>query len=139
MAENDEVITAIVPVQDIKGIDSIISGHFGRAPYFVIVRLESGNIYIEDFYTNEFLNEKGHIGIKVVRAIIKYRLDLVFVSNIGEIAYYMLKDNLVDVYRVEEGLSVKEIVQRYRLNQLELITEPTHPVEESQVISQFQE
>jgi cation diffusion facilitator family transporter len=136
--QDNETISAIIPVQDIKGIDSIISGHFGRAPYFVIVRLESGNIYIEDFYTNEFLNEKGHIGIKVVRAIIKYRLDLVFVSNIGEIAYYMLKDNLVDVYRVEEGLSVKEIVQRYRLNQLEPITEPTHPVEESQIVSQFQ-
>ena len=135
---NDEVITAIVPVQDIKGMDSLISDHFGRAPYFVIVRLENGNMDIEDFYNNEFLNEKGHIGIKVVRAIIKYRLDLVFVSNIGEITYYMLKDSLVDIYKAEEGLSVKETVQRYRLNQLELITEPTHPVEESQVISQFQ-
>ena len=134
----DEVITAIFPVQDIKGMDSLISDHFGRAPYFVIVRLENGNMDIEDFYTNEFLNEKGHIGIKVVRAIVKYRLDLVFVSNIGEITYYMLKDSLVDIYKAEEGLSVKEVMQRYRLNQLELITEPTHPVEESQVISQFQ-
>ena len=134
----DEVITAIVPVQDIKGMDSLISDHFGRAPYFVIVRLENGNMDIEDFYTNEFLNEKGHIGIKVVRAIIKYRLDLVFVSNIGEITYYMLKDSLVDIYKAEEGLSVKEVMQRYRLNQLEPITEPTHPVEESQVITQFQ-
>jgi cation diffusion facilitator family transporter len=134
----DEVITAIIPVQDIKGMDSLISDHFGRAPYFVIVRLENGNMDIEDFYTNEFLNEKGHIGIKVVRAIVKYRLDLVFVSNIGEITYYMLKDSLVDIYKAEEGLSVKEVMQRYRLNQLELITEPTHPVEESQVISQFQ-
>jgi len=134
----DEVITAIVPVQDIKGMDSLISDHFGRAPYFVIVRLENGNMDIEDFYTNEFLNEKGHIGIKVVRAIIKYRLDLVFVSNIGEITYYMLKDSLGEIYKAEEGLSVKETVQRYRLNQLEPITEPTHPVEESQIVSQFQ-
>ena len=63
---------------------------------------------------------------------------MVFVSNIGEITYYMLKDKLADVYRVEEGLSVKEVIQRYRLNQLELLTEPTHAVEESQVINQFQ-
>ena len=133
----NEIVSAIIPVQDIKGVDSLVSGHFGRAPYFVIVRLENGNVEIEDFYTNEFLNEKVHIGIKIVRAIIKYRSDLVFVSNIGEIAYYMLKDKLADVYRVEEGLSVKEVMQRYRLNQLELITEPTHAVEESQVINQF--
>lgn len=133
----NEIVSAIIPVQDIKGVDSLVSGHFGRAPYFVIVRLENGNVEIEDFYTNEFLNEKVHIGIKIVRAIIKYRLDLVFVSNIGEIAYYMLKDKLADVYRVEEGLSVKEIMQRHRLNQLELLAEPTHAVEESQVINQF--
>jgi len=134
----DEIVSAIIPVQDIKGMDSLISEHFGRAPYFVVVRLENGNVEIEDFYTNEFLNEKAHIGIKIVRAIIKYRIDLVFVTNIGEIAYYMLKDKLADVFRVEEGLSVKEVMQRYRLNQLELITEPTHAVEESQVMSQFQ-
>jgi len=134
----EEIVSAIIPVQDIKGMDSLVGGHFGRAPYFVIVRLENGNMDIEDFYSNEFLNDKGHIGIKVVRAIVKYRLDLVFVSNIGEIAYYMLKDNLVDIYKAEEGLSVKKVMQRYRLNQLELITEPTHPVEESQVISQFE-
>jgi len=134
----DEVIKVIVPVQDIKGMDSLVSDHFGRAPYFVIVSLENGNMDIEDFYSNEFLNEKGHIGIKVVRAIIKYRLDMVFVLNIGEIAYYMLKDNLLDVYKVEEGLSVKEIIQRYRLNQLKLMTAPTHPVEESQMMRQFQ-
>jgi cation diffusion facilitator family transporter len=134
----NEIVSAIIPVQDIKGVDSLISDHFGRATNFVIVRLENGNMEIEDFYTNEFLNEKVHIGIKIVRAIIKYRIDLVFVSNIGEIAYYMLKDKLADVYRVEEGLSVKEVMQRYRLNQLELITEPTHAVEESQVINQFQ-
>jgi len=133
----NEIVSAIIPVQDIKGVDSLVSGHFGRAPYFVIVRLENGNVEIEDFYTNEFLNEKVHIGIKIVRAIIKYRSDLVFVSNIGEIAYYMLKDKLADVYRVEEGLSVKEIMQRHRLNQLELLAEPTHAVEESQVINQF--
>jgi cation diffusion facilitator family transporter len=133
-----EIVSAIIPVQDIKGMDSLISDHFGRAPYFVIVRLENGNMEIEDFYTNEFLNEKVHIGIKIVRAIIKYRIDLVFVTIIGEIAYYMLKDKLADVYRVEEGLSVKEVMQRHRLNQLELITGPTHAVEESQVITQFQ-
>ena len=135
----DEVLSAIIPVRDINGMDSIVSSHFGRAPYFVVVKLEDGDADIEDFYCNEFLDEKGHIGIRIVRAIIEYKLDLVLISNIGEISYYMLKDNLVDIYRVEEGLSVREIVRRYHLNQLEPITAPTHPVEESLVVSQFQE
>jgi predicted Fe-Mo cluster-binding NifX family protein len=78
---------------------------FGRAPYFVIVKLDNGQMKIEEFYANEFLKETRHIGKK----------------------------------RVEEGISVKESMERSRLSQLEGITEPTHPVEESLVISQFQD
>ena len=133
----DEVISAIIPVQDINGIDSVISDHFGRAPYFVIIRLDTGGMHIDDFYTNEFLNEAGHVGIKVVRAVFKYKLDLVFVSNIGEIAYYMLKDHLVDIFRVDGPLTLKEIVQMYRNNQLEPISAPTHPVETSQMAARL--
>ena len=134
----EEVISAIIPVQDINGINSVISDHFGRAPYFVIIRLDNGGVHIEDFYTNEFLNEAGHVGIRVVRAVFKYKLDLVFVSNIGEISYYMLKDHLVDIYRADERLTVKEILQMYRNNQLEPISTPTHPVEESQMAARLQ-
>lgn len=134
----NEPLAAIVPVQDLNGLDSIISAHFGRAPYFAMLKLKNGDVALEDFYSNEFLNEKAYVGLKIVRIIIKHELDLVFISNIGEIAYYMLKDNLVDIYQAEEGLTVKEVLQRYRLNQLALIREPTHPVEESQVVRQFQ-
>ena len=108
-------------------------GHFGRAPYYVILSLNDNDIKIEDFYYNEFLGDKHHIGLKVIKAVIKYKLDLLFTSNIGEISFYMLKDNFVDIYKIEEELSVKEAIERYRNNQLEQITTPTHSVEESQV------
>ena len=67
------------------------------------------------------------------RSVIKYRLDLLFTSKIGEISFYMLKDNFVDIYKIGEGLSVREVMEGYRNNQLKQITAPTHPVEESQV------
>ena len=43
----------------------------------------------------------------------------------------MLKDNFVDIYRVREDLSVKEVIEKYQNNQLEQIVTPTHPVEQS--------
>jgi cation diffusion facilitator family transporter len=128
----DKAISAIIPVKDINGLDSIVHGHFGRAPYFIILRLGNDNdIEIEDFYYNEFLNEKRHVGIKVIKAVIKYKIDLLFTSRIGEISFYMLKDNFVDIYRAEEGLSVREIIKRYRNNQIERIALPTHSAEEA--------
>ena len=50
---------------------------------------------------------------------------------IGEISFYTLKNNFVDIFRIEENIAVKEVIERYYNNQLEEITAPTHPVEES--------
>jgi len=129
----DKTVSAIIPVKDIHGLDSIVHGHFGRAPYFIILRLgdELNDIEIEDFYYNEFIHEKKHAGIKVIKAVIKYKIDVLFTSRIGEISFYMLKNNFVDIYRAEAGLSVREIIARYRNNQIERITLPTHSSEET--------
>jgi len=127
------IISAIIPVKDINGLDSKVHGHFGRALYYCIVKLTGNNIEIEDFYYNEFLNEKKHIGIKVIKAVVKYKLDTLFTARIGELSFYMLKENFVDIYRITENLTVREITNKYRKGQLERITAPTHPLEESQV------
>jgi len=82
---------------------------------------------------SEFLDEKEHIGLKVIKAVIKYRLDLLFRSRIGEISFYTLKDNFVDIYKIEEGCSVRKVLEQYRNNQLEQVTTPTHSIEDSLV------
>ncbi len=129
----EKTVSAIIPVGDVNGLESKVYGHFGRAPYYLILSLSDSAITIEDFYYNEFLDEKKHIGLKVVRTIIKYKLDLLFTSNIGEISFHMLKNNFVDIYKIDEGSSVKEIIEGYRNSQLEQIATPTHSIEDSLV------
>ena len=128
----EKYVSAIVPVQDINGMDSKVHGHFGRSPYFMILRLADSDAEIEDFYYNEFLGEKKHVGVKVIKAVIKYKLDLLFTSQIGEISFYMLKDNFVDIYKAEESLTVRDIIEKYQNHQIEQITAPTHNIEKSQ-------
>jgi cation diffusion facilitator family transporter len=129
----EEIVSAIIPVRNIDGMESRIHGHFARAPYFIVLKLRDNQVEIEDFYCNEFLGEEKHIGVKVARIVIGYKIDLMFISNIGEITFHMLKDHLVDIYKAEEGLSVQEIIKSYRLNKLQPLTVPTHSVEESQI------
>lgn len=129
----EEVVTAIVPVRNIEGMDSKVYGHFGRAPYFIILKLHDDDAEIEDFYMNEFLQEKRHIGIKVIKTIISHKLDILFTSRIGELSFYMLKENFVDIYRIKEGQPVREILEQYWCGALKKVTKPTHPLEEAQV------
>ena len=128
-------LSAIIPVNDISSMDSKVYGHFGRAPYFMILKLnEKGGTEIEDFYYNEFLGERDriHIAVKVINAIIKHDMDIVFAPKIGEIAFHMLKDNFVDIFKADEGLTVQEVVRRYVDGDLEEIIAP-HPAEESEI------
>jgi predicted Fe-Mo cluster-binding NifX family protein len=102
--EKEKTVSAIIPVEEINNLDSKVYGHFGRAPYYLILSLSDNDILIENFYYNEFLDAKKHIGLKVIRAVIKYKLDLLFTSTIGEISFYMLKDNFVDILRLKKDV-----------------------------------
>ena len=132
--QKNGLLTAIAPVENIAGLDSLIHGHFARAPYFVIMKLNDNGAEIEDFYYNEFLSETQHIGVKVSRELVRYKIDLLFTASIGEISYPFLKDNLVDIYEAEQGRTVKEMVERYRFEGLRPLSGPTHPVETSQAV-----
>ncbi len=130
----EKIVTAIIPVKDINDINSRVHGHFGRAPYFIILKMgEEDEIEIEDFYSNPFLDAKKHIGVKVIKAVIDYKLDVLFTNRIGEISFHMLKDNFVDIYQIEADTTVKDVIERYRRGELKTITAPTHQLEESEV------
>ena len=123
---------AIIPVTEINGLESKIHAHFGRAPYFAVLKINDNNYEIEDFYLNEFLNLKHHIGIKVIKVIIEYDLDMLFTNQIGEISFYALKENFIDIYKIgKENLSIKQGIELYKQNKLPRITAPTHTVDES--------
>ncbi len=131
--QSDAVLSAIIPVDSIDGSNARVHGHFGRAPYFMILKLSEDQCEIEDFYLNEFLDDKEHIGLKVVKAIINYKVDLLFTSKIGEISFHILKNNFVDIYKVDKGVLVEEIINQYRLKKIDPITKPTHTIEKSKV------
>lgn len=124
-----DTLFAMLPVHSIDGLNSKIHGHCARAPYFVGLKLRNQKIEIENFYSNEFLDQKQHIGVKVAKNFINYNVDLLFTVEIGEISFHMLKDNLIDIYKADEGLSVKEIIMCYFQNQLQPLTDPTHSTE----------
>jgi cation diffusion facilitator family transporter len=129
----DRELKALLPIKDINGLASRIHGHFGRAPYFVVVRLHDRTAEIEDFYSNQFLGEKKFIGLKVIKTMIVQKIDLLFTPRIGEISFYMLRDNLVDIYRVAEDQEVAEILEQFHRKALPPIICPTHSVDEAPV------
>ncbi|MGE4545362.1 MAG: hypothetical protein AB7D06_14735 [Pedobacter sp.] len=61
------------------------------------------------------------------------KVDVLLTFRLGEKSFYMLKDNPVDFYRVEEDQTIRNVVKRFQEKSLSSITRPTHSVDESLV------
>jgi len=122
--EKEKVITAVIPVQGKKGLESRLHSNFGRAPYFMIVKFSDDRIDIDSFIDNDFLDGKGHIGLNVVKSIVHHNIHLLFVLNIGEISFHMLKNHYIDIFKVETEMTVKKIISRYKEKRLHPIIKP---------------
>jgi cation diffusion facilitator family transporter len=126
------ILRAIFPVTELNGMNSKVYGHFGRAPYFAILNIHENAAEIEDFYLNEFLDRKKHIGLQVVKVLVHYELDMSFTNRIGEISFSLLKENFIDIYQIEsDDLTINQVIELYQQNKLSRITAPTHSVDES--------
>ncbi len=129
---HERVFMALVPVAGVNGLDSVIHDHFGRAPYFALLRINENNAEPADFYYNEFLDEKLHIGVKIIKAVSSAGIDILFTRQIGELAFSLLKERFVDIYQVEGNPTLREIVAAYRQRELHQLREPTHSLEDSE-------
>jgi len=125
-------LSAIIPVTSVNGLDSAVHEHFGKAPYFALVRVDENDLSFEDFYYNEYLDEKLHIGVKIVKAFSFSGVDVLFTKQIGELAFSLLKERFVDIYLVEGNPTIGEVVAAYRENRLSQLHAPTHSLEDSE-------
>lgn len=127
----EKMISAVIPVNELNGMDSKVSSLFGRAPYFMVVRFNKDNSYLEKVLDNPFPKERRFAGIKIVKQLIKNKVDILFTSGIGEIPFYMLRENYIDVFEIRDGFTVREAIDKYLAVQLKEIKNPTHTVEDT--------
>ena len=111
-------LRALIPVKGNLGIDSLVDHHFARAYGFIVLKLKDNQAKIVDFYKNEFVRKKEHLGVKTSRCAIEYEIDVLFTESIGEISFHILKSNMIDVFKAEAGSSVKETIDDYYAKQI---------------------
>jgi len=128
----EKTLSALIPVAEMRDLDSPIHEHFGRAPYFALVRFDADGVVVEDFFYNEFIEEKLHIGVKIIKSLPAPGLDILFTRQIGELSFSLLKERFVDIYRVEGAMTAREIIAAYRERRLSRLYEPTHTLEDSE-------
>ena len=95
-----------VPVDKDEGLNSNISKHFGKAPYFLIVDLDKWKIENFQLKINPAANYERKRGLKTVEFLINEDVNiLLFNGEIKEGPAYALSDDLINiVYPNEKNL-----------------------------------
>ncbi|MEM3706124.1 MAG: NifB/NifX family molybdenum-iron cluster-binding protein [Candidatus Bathyarchaeia archaeon] len=113
----------VIPAEDGNGLNARLSEHFGRAPYFIIVDLEEGNILNVQVVPNES-EHFGGFGRPSDR-ILQFRPNAVITVGMGPRALSIFQEAKVAVLKANASI-VKEVIEAYRQDKLEELTEGCH-------------
>ena len=114
----------VIPVDEAIGVDSRLSGHFGRAPFFVVVELDEEG---ETVGQEAVPNDSEHFGGKGLPPdrILQLKPDAVVTYGMGPRALSRFQHAKVPVLRANSN-TVKDLVSAYVRDELEELTEGCH-------------
>ena len=116
----------VIPIIENKGLDSIISNHFGRAKEYIILEIEDKKIFGYHSMENPFVDKEKRAGLSAIKMLLKNEpIDILITYEMGEISYHTLSDHLIEIYNCSERLTVQEIFQKYKENKLTHLKRPT--------------
>ncbi|MBS3795428.1 MAG: hypothetical protein KGY80_11045, partial [Candidatus Thorarchaeota archaeon] len=114
-----------IPVSQRKGLDSEVSPHFARAPYFAIVGIGEEEIESTKFVKNPGQELERRKGIKAVEALESEEVDTMICGEVGEGPYELLTAKAVKLLRAPSGdNTLQSVLDMFLSGNLEKIQGP---------------
>ena len=117
----------VFPVIAKKGLDSEISDQFARATYFLFINLKENELKGFYFLKNPYQKKKTKTGLAAAKLVIKQKGGVLITKQIGEIAFYTLRENLFDIYQTKDRI-VKKALELFLKVKLDQLKQPTKNV-----------
>lgn len=89
--------------KDLKGT---INEHFGRAERFLLIQIPKRSFSVSE---NPFKDGRGGVGARVASALVKAKVEVVYVDSLGPNAEEVLKESGVKIFRECKG-SIKTLL-----------------------------
>ncbi|MGE5559018.1 MAG: NifB/NifX family molybdenum-iron cluster-binding protein [Bacillota bacterium] len=106
-----------VPTIGNKGLDETVSEHFGSAPYFTVVDLDSNGIEVIDNQNEHHSHGQCH----PMQSLTGKGIDGVVCGGMGRRAVELLNSDGIKVY-LGNGNTVKTIIEQYKQGKLKELT-----------------
>jgi predicted Fe-Mo cluster-binding NifX family protein len=107
-----------IPVEDTRGLDSPVYGHFGSAPCFLIYDVDSGTASVVD--NRQLAHEHGNCN--PIATLAGQTVGAVVTGGIGGRALQLLNAARIRVYQALAQGTAAEVLKRFQEGGLEEIT-----------------
>jgi predicted Fe-Mo cluster-binding NifX family protein len=113
-----------IPMLEDKGLESMTYPHFGGAKLFAFVDTEKGQITSFFAKINEAANLTRKKGIVAAQFLVDEDVDVVLVGDLGEGPFHRLRENMVQIYHLNEPVKIEDAVRLLSQNKLERMMSP---------------
>jgi predicted Fe-Mo cluster-binding NifX family protein len=119
--QKQERLRVAIPILEDKGMGSLVTSHFGEAPYFLFVDVEGESVHRWFMKRNPALGLKRKKGVVLSESIIGESATTLLTAEIGEGPYHILRDSFVAIYELSEKVTAEEAVKIFLEGKLEKI------------------
>jgi predicted Fe-Mo cluster-binding NifX family protein len=119
-----EKLRVAIPVSEDDGLRSRPSRHFAEAPHFLMVDLHRGEIRGWRLAENPGAKLERRRGITSAKFLVEEKTAQLLTREIGEGPFHLLRDSLVEIYRIPEGLDSIGALEALREKRLKMMTAP---------------
>lgn len=108
-----------------KDLESKVDQRFGRCPYLVFIDDKEGKII--ETIENKGPKAMSGAGISAAQIVVDQDIGTLVTGNIGPNAFNVLNAAGVKIYVASPDLTIKQALDLFNQDKLELVTNPTGP------------
>lgn len=113
-----------IPVSNMEGLHSRISGHIGKTPYYIFIDMEDRKLRKWDIFENPAAGLERKRGVKAAEFLEEKGVNVVIIKDIGEGPFHKFHDNFIRILKIPADVDdVQALVAR--IQDLNVITSPT--------------
>jgi predicted Fe-Mo cluster-binding NifX family protein len=114
-------VRLVVPVSDKKGVDSQISQHFGRTPYFAVIDLDENGQIIKQ----STVSSSGEHFCEGINFLLNLKPDFMIAQGMGQRVIQNFQNARIAILGTSANV-VKDAIQQYNRGELVGLTRGCH-------------
>ena len=113
-----------IAVEEDRELDSRISQHFGKSPYFILIDLHEDGTRSWFVTENPGARIERKMGIGAAHLLAQHKADVLVAKEVGEGPYHVLRDSSIQIFDLNEESNIERVLDAFLRKELRSLAHP---------------